>query len=130
MGIFLGMALFSCASSYADTYALLVGVSGYPSLAESRRLRGPANDVQLMRAALIQQGVASNAITTLADGVKGSQALPTRQNILAGMRVLATQAKPGDWAIVYFSGHGSQQPQPAASKLPTGSYLAYPVCCQ
>jgi Caspase domain len=123
------LAAFSAIDAHAETHALLIGVSSYPSLAQNKRLRGPANDVQIMRASLLQSGIASSAITTLADGVvdqtaKPSQAnLPTKQNIIAGLRGLAQRAKPGDWVIVYFSGHGSQQPQPPASKLPLGTYI-------
>ena len=97
--------------TYAETRVLLVGVSGYPSLPEHRRLRGPANDVQIMRAGLLKAGVTANQIRILADGAVDSSALPTRQAILDSMRMLAEQARPKDWVIVYFSGHGSQQPQ-------------------
>jgi hypothetical protein len=128
---------FATLDVHAETHALLIGVSNYPSLAQNKRLRGPANDVQIMRASLLQSGIASSAITTLADGVvdqtaKPNQAnsqasvqanLPTKQNIISGLRGLAQRAKPGDWVIVYFSGHGSQQPQPPASKLPLGTYI-------
>jgi hypothetical protein len=106
------VAITSFQLSYAETSALLVGVSGYPSLPESRRLRGPANDVQIMRDALVRSGVPANRVRVLADGVAGSSALPTRQAILDAMRTLADQSKPDDWVIVYISGHGSQQPQP------------------
>jgi hypothetical protein len=98
--------------AFAETRALLIGVSGYPSLPENRRLRGPANDVQIMRDALVQSGVRSNRVRVLADGVAGSTSLPTREAILDAMRTLADQSKPDDWVIVYISGHGSQQPQP------------------
>lgn len=102
----------------AAPQALLVGVSGYPSLPEARRLRGPRNDVPLMRDALLRAGMSAAGVTLLADGVPGSRALPTRQAILSAMADLAARATPGDWVVVYFSGHGSQQPQP---RLPAGS---------
>ena len=106
------IALTAWQLTFAETSALLIGVSGYPSLSENRRLRGPSNDVQIMRDALLQSGVPSNSVRVLADGVAGSSALPTRQAILDAMRTLADQSKPNDWVIIYFSGHGSQQPQP------------------
>jgi Caspase domain len=125
--------MFATLQAHAETHALLIGVSGYPSLAQNKRLRGPANDVQIMRASLLQSGIASSAITTLADGVTDQTAkpaqtnpqssLPTKQNIISGLRGLAQRARPGDWVIVYFSGHGSQQPQPPASKLSLGTYI-------
>lgn len=123
----------SAIDAHAETHALLIGVSNYPSLSQSKRLRGPANDVQIMRASLLQSGVANSAITTLADGVLGPSAkpnqvgqhetIPTKQNIIANLRALAQRVKPGDWVIVYFSGHGSQQPQPALNKLPAGTFV-------
>lgn len=107
------VALITCSQlAFAETRALLIGVSGYPSLPENRRLRGPANDVQIMRNALVQSGVPADHVRLLADGIAGSSALPTRQAILDALSLLAEQSKLGDWAVVYFSGHGSQQPQP------------------
>lgn len=106
------IALTAWQLTFAETSALLIGVSGYPSLPENRRLRGPANDVQIMRDALVQSGVPLSNVRLLADSVTGSSALPTRQAILSAMRTLAEQAKPNDWVIIYLSGHGSQQPQP------------------
>jgi hypothetical protein len=100
-------------SAVAATHVLLIGVSGYPSLPESRRLSGPSNDVQVMRNALVHLGVRPTSIRTLADGVVGSSGIPTRNAILADLTTLARQAKPKDWVIIYFSGHGSQQPQAA-----------------
>lgn len=122
----LGLAALSlCCSvpTLAQTRALLVGVSGYPSLAAERHLRGPANDVVLIRESLLRAGISAGLITTLADGVAGSAALPTKRNILSALRQSGEHAKPGDWVIVYFSGHGAQQPQPAPSRLPPGTYI-------
>lgn len=98
-------------AAFATSYALLVGVSGYPSLPEKMRLRGPVNDTQLMRGVLLKSGFSSGNITVLADSVKASKALPTRANILAELKLLALHAQPGDWMVIYLSGHGSQQPQ-------------------
>lgn len=97
--------------AFATSYALLVGVSGYPSLPEKMHLRGPANDTQLMRGVLLMSGFSLGNITVLADSVKASKALPTRANILAELKLLAHRAQPGDWIVIYLSGHGSQQPQ-------------------
>ena len=107
----LSTALVTPTTWGADTYALLVGVSGYPQLPERLRLAGPANDVQLMRASLVTAGLRPANITVLADGVAASRELPTRAAILSALARLATVAKRGDWAVIYVSGHGSQQPQ-------------------
>lgn len=96
----------------AEALALLIGVSGYPQLPEARRLRGPRNDVPVMQEALLRAGMPRTGIRVLADGVAGSQGLPTRAEILAALARLAADSQAGDWVVVYFSGHGSQQPQP------------------
>lgn len=101
--------LCSGAPARAELRALLVGVSGYPTLPERYRLEGPRNDVQRMRQVLLQRGFAADRIETLADGVPGA-ALPTRANILSALARLAAVAQPGDTVFVHFAGHGSQQP--------------------
>lgn len=93
----------------AATYGLLVGVSSYPALAPERRLQGPRNDVALLKESLVHQGVPASHLDLLADGL--TPRLPTRDNILKGMAGLGSRAHAGDWAIIYLSGHGSQQPQ-------------------
>ncbi len=110
------LALALASMAVAETHALLVGVSGYPSLPELRRLRGPASDVLIMSEALRQSGVRGEFISVLADSVPDSKALPTRANILEALAALARGAKPNDWVVVYLSGHGSQQPQYYAGK--------------
>ncbi len=94
----------------------MIGVSGYPNLAESLRLAGPKNDAREMANTLARLGVAPADITVLADGVSGladgiaNPGPGTREAILTGLDRLAEQSQPGDLAIFYFSGHGSQQP--------------------
>ncbi len=107
----LALALLFPQLAAARTLALLVGVSGYPTLAVHRQLQGPRNDVQLMRQTLVDLGTPRQAITVLADGVAGAQGLPTRANILSNFDKLAQLADAGDWVVLYLSGHGSQQPQ-------------------
>jgi hypothetical protein len=109
------LALGICAAD-AATRALVVGVSGYPALAESLRLTGPKNDSRSMTEMLVRQGVAAGDITVLADGV--SELPPgvvhpgsaTKDAILTELDRLAQQSGPGDLVVFYFSGHGSQQP--------------------
>lgn len=90
--------------------ALIVGVSEYPSLAKNYQLEGPRNDVQRLRDILQQRGFAPRNIRLLADGVAGASGLPTRAAILAGLDELAAQSAKGDYVLLYFSGHGSQEP--------------------
>jgi Caspase domain len=107
------------ASLASETHALLIGVSGYPNLSERSRLNGPINDVTIFSDAINKLGVSK--IRILADGHPNSVGLPTRLIIMQEIRKLVQQAKPNDWVIVYFAGHGSQQPQRAAS-ISSGAY--------
>lgn len=100
----------------AASYALLVGVSNYPSLDQQLQLTGPANDVQLMRDILLQRGFSLDHMQILADGVPKAGE-PSRQNILSALDRIASQAKSGDYIYLHFAGHGSQQPT-HVSKMP------------
>jgi len=105
----LWLGLWTAAPAQAALRALLVGVSDYPTLGEQYRLAGPRNDVQRMAQILAQRGFAADDVLTLADGVPGAL-VPTRDHILKGLRWLEQTAAPGDTLLVYFAGHGSQQP--------------------
>lgn len=87
----------------ARSYALLVGVSNYRSEAIPD-LKGPVNDVRLMKAALQARGV--DQIQVLADGFDGE---PTRAAIGDAMTALAGKAESGDLVVLYLSGHGTRQ---------------------
>lgn len=100
----------------AETRAVVVGVSGYPNLAETFRLSGPKNDAREVATTIVRLGVKADNVTVLADGIgplpKGI-ATPepgTKAAILAALDRLVEQTEPGDLAFFYFSGHGSQQP--------------------
>ncbi|MEZ5978186.1 MAG: caspase family protein [Planctomycetota bacterium] len=93
--------------------ALLVGCGEYPRLAEEApdrydaqiALRGPRHDVELMRSVLVGTlGFATNDVEVLVDEDA------TRESILAGLERLAGAARDGDRVVVYFAGHGCQQP--------------------
>nr|WP_316642204.1 caspase family protein [uncultured Roseateles sp.] len=90
--------------------ALLVGVSAYPNL-HGRNLEGPANDVRLMQQTVAGMGLPEGQVAVLSEHAGG---LPTRANILRGLARLASDSRPGDWVLVYFSGHGAQVPQRTA----------------
>jgi hypothetical protein len=93
----------------AEKYALLVGVSNYPSLPENRQLQGAKNDVLLMQKVLSNIGFSPTRISLLADKVDGASA-PTREGILAALNQLRDKSERGDFVYLHFSGHGSQQP--------------------
>jgi hypothetical protein len=91
--------------AHAENRALLIGVSEYRN-ENIPDLRGPVNDVLLMRDVLKKRGVED--IELLATGVDGAEE-PTRANILRGFASLAERTEAGDLVYVHFSGHGSRQ---------------------
>lgn len=102
------LTLLFCAAAPAvdagERRALLVGVSHYPDAPGLPPLAGPPNDVALMAEALdgLWDGI---EITRLAgDG----PARPTRAAILGALGELARRSGPGDLAVVYLAGHGTQ----------------------
>ncbi|MBS0201847.1 MAG: caspase family protein [Planctomycetes bacterium] len=92
-------------------HALLIGCSRYDHLPKSAELRGPVNDVVMMKELLTQrfQFVPGNVIT-LAEAGRRNELRPLRANIEREMKRLAEIARPGSQVVVYFSGHGAQQP--------------------
>lgn len=85
--------------------AVLVGINDYQS-PTVKDLRGTGNDVAQMHALLVNRyGFPVENITVLQDGAA------THAAILGAIRDrLATPSSPGDVAVFYFSGHGSQMP--------------------
>lgn len=91
--------------------ALLVGCTKYPNLPEVRWLKGPGNDVTLLKSVLMSRfGFSKENTQTLAgwDGVPQQQR-PTRANIEQAFQRLATEAGDGDIVVILMAGHGSQQ---------------------
>lgn len=106
--------------------ALLVGVGEYPLLREAMpeayereiRLLGPENDVALMREVLERVGgFRPSDIRTLVGWGEDVATRPTRAAILAGLAELAERSRPGDFALFFFAGHGTQQPVRRADPL-------------
>lgn len=80
--------------------ALLVGINDYKGISD---LRGCINDVTNMRDILkTYLGFTNNDIRVLVD----SRA--TKANIIARLQYMVKTAKPGDFLVFHFSGHGSQ----------------------
>lgn len=105
----------------SERRALLVGVTRYDRLPESRQLQGPANDVALLRRLLVEQfGFPEGNITVLTEAGGDAEKRPTRANIERAFRQLAEAVKPGDQVVVLLAGHGSQQPErdPPRSRQP------------
>lgn len=88
-------------------YALLVGIDNYPPVVNS--LAGCVNDIRRVEALLRER------ITGAEDRFEPrvlTDAAATRQGILDAFHSHLGQAGPGDVALFYYSGHGSQQPSP------------------
>ena len=100
--------------------ALLVGVTKYDKLGERFELKGPANDVVLMRQVLKDRfSFADKDIVTLAEAA-GSAGRPTRANIKRHFDRIAKEAGPGDQVLILLGGHGSQQPDQEPFDEPDG----------
>ena len=107
------LCVLAAPSQAANHWALLVGVSEYPALGPERQLRGPRNDVIALRDTLSGMQGGWRRMSVLADGVPQADGLPTRAAIAGNLERLARDVEPGDFVVIYFSGHGSQQPAAA-----------------
>ncbi|MEM8775599.1 MAG: caspase family protein [Pseudomonadota bacterium] len=104
--VLLLISLISSQSANAQSLALLVGVSNYDETIGLSDLRGPANDVRLLRDVLQTRG--DFDIRVLADGVENAD-VPTRQAIINELDRLVADAQPDSFIYIHFSGHGTQQ---------------------
>ncbi len=84
-------------------YALLIGIDVYPPESGFAPLKGPVNDVQLIRELLLQQyAFPPENINVLTD--KNA----TYERILMTLQELAVKAKSNDIVVIHFSGHASE----------------------
>jgi metacaspase-1 len=83
--------------------ALLIGVNKYKI--PGADLRGCVNDVNNMQSALIDLfGFKKGDITVLTD------LDATKQAMMAGIKQIIKDSRPGDVAVIHYSGHGSNVP--------------------
>lgn len=117
------------AAAHADAprrHALLIGASGYDEdrIGPGVELLGPRNDVALMIRALRAYDVPDANMLVLADGLEQTgidftaHGDPNRAEIVAAFAAMLDRVQPGDEVLVYFSGHGSRQPQPEGAPVP------------
>lgn len=96
----------------AKRHALLVGVTRYDNLEPSSHLRGPGNDVQLLRTTLIKHyGFLPGNVVSLTEDEGKPDLRPTRTNIAREFARLAEVAKAGDQVVILLAGHGDRQPE-------------------
>jgi hypothetical protein len=105
----------------AGRRALLVGVTTYDHLPPALHLKGPANDVRLVRRLLQERyRFPAAGIVSLTEDEGSPAQRPTRANIEREFRRLADRAREGDQVVILLSGHGSRQPEadPPSSEHP------------
>jgi len=102
------------AQAVQSKYALLVGVTDYPSLSDDLQLDGPVNDIRAISKMLKQKGFESSNIQIYAELIKGAKS-PTKKHIMDGLASLAKKTNDNSFVYLQFSGHGSQQPAPKNS---------------
>jgi hypothetical protein len=89
----------------AERYALLIGIAHYISNQNVPDLDGALPDVDAMNAALTGDfGFRPENVTVLKDA--------TRAGILAALDALIAKVKPGDYVLLYYSGHGTSLQDP------------------
>ncbi len=109
------VAVFGSLSSGAEEplrHALLVGCTHYQNLEPHFQLRGPVNDVQLMRQLLIDRfdfDAERDDIVVLAAS-EDVDHKPTRANIQREFTRLAKDVQRDEIVVILLGGHGSQQP--------------------
>eukprot|EP01012_Entosiphon_sulcatum_P019779 TRINITY_DN2472_c0_g1_i1.p1 TRINITY_DN2472_c0_g1~~TRINITY_DN2472_c0_g1_i1.p1 ORF type:complete len:520 (+),score=93.45 TRINITY_DN2472_c0_g1_i1:27-1562(+) len=87
--------------------ALLIGVNYFNTSAE---LSGCCNDARSIKTFLERNGFDDPAnILLLVDDQRDPNFLPTKENILNGVRWLVSDAQPGDSLFFSFSGHGRRE---------------------
>ncbi len=86
--------------------ALLIGIN---YIGTDAQLSGCINDVTNMKSVLMNQyKVPESNIRLLSDDQAVPTNVPTKKNIIDGMKWLIQDAQPGDTLFLHYSGHGGQ----------------------
>jgi hypothetical protein len=95
------MLLPAHGTAATERHALLIGISNYQHI---RPLEGPRHDARALREALIDEwGFDPAHVVTLLDGEA------TRGRIEAALAALMDRTQPGDYVLIFFSGHGTSR---------------------
>lgn len=87
--------------------ALFIGINYFGS---QNALKGCINDVTNVKQWLLSANPAyQQNMLTLTDDQQDPRMKPTKANIIAGMKWLAMDARPGDHLFFHYSGHGAKQ---------------------
>ena len=89
-------------------YALLVAIDDYPR--PIPKLRGCVNDIDAFASYLNERVAKDKGVAIELKTLKNAEA--TRQAVIDAFRGHLGQAKKGDVALFYYSGHGSQEQAP------------------
>lgn len=101
----LGM-LLAGACAAAERHALLIGISDYRS-DSIRRLEGPAHDLVSLKRALVRYwDFDTSRMATLLN------AEASRARVQEALSALSDAARPGDYVLFYYSGHGTSAHDP------------------
>lgn len=106
---------FVASPALAEKRALLIAAGSYDNPA-IEDLEASPNDLQLMVSLTRQLAILESKVIILADRHSDRQVnirrsgRATRANILAAIARLAEASRAGDDVLIYFTGHGSQQP--------------------
>ena len=89
-------------------FALIIGVSQIPGLPRLQPLQGVPNDVKAMRSLVERLGVSTENLRVLSD--TGGAIAPTYAAISAALQWIEESSDAGSRVLIYFAGHGGQQP--------------------
>lgn len=92
--------------SQPQKFALIIAIRDYPNSQELKPLVGTNRDAERLRDVLLKGGYSSPNIEIIYDEAESSTRLPTRQNILAALRRITSQATSNDEILVTATSHG------------------------
>ncbi|EIW80781.1 peptidase C14, partial [Coniophora puteana RWD-64-598 SS2] len=105
--------------------ALLIGIN---YIGQKRELKGCVNDARKIREFLIKHwGYKPEDIVLLMDETTHPRRVPTKKNMLDGMKWLVKGAQPHDSLFFHYSGHGGQVPDKDGDEVDGMDDVIYPV---
>ncbi|ORY05241.1 metacaspase [Basidiobolus meristosporus CBS 931.73] len=116
---------FSISDCRGNKKALFVGINYFNTSAE---LRGCINDVKnIMNFVTNNFGFNPQNCLVLTDDQQDPSKIPTRNNILLGMKWLVEGAQPGDSLFFHYSGHGGSTQDTDGDEVDGKDETIYPL---